>query len=215
MWSIEQFEEAYAEDGGLSQTLKNVSYARGSLLATMWDRRAIELGTVRLADVLREALDLASRNGTELSEAAFFELLARRIGSPEDPIDPRADFESAVVQGRPIVPDSGLLGARYTLELVDILPFDPGFEISASFDKKVVSGVGPHGPAFAAGLRDGLPLIGVSNASRFSSAWDSRRPLIVTALVDGVKTRFEFMARGEKRPVPQFVPKGSSASRDR
>lgn len=196
-WPASAFESAAAGAGGLSQTMKNVSYARGALMAAHWDMRLRARGGPDLAEVLRRMIAMP---GDEMSEERFFQQLARHdIGAG-------ADFRRYVVRGESLEPDRRLLGPGYTIAPVDIPSFDPGFDLAATVETRSIAGVAAAGPAFAAGLRDGARLVRLENASRFSSSWDERRPLVVIAVVDGAERRFEVMPIGPARAVPQFVP---------
>jgi predicted metalloprotease with PDZ domain len=194
---IAAFETIVREGGALSQTMKNVSYARGALLAAGWDGRLRRDGDLALADVLR---GMISQEGDSLSEDRFFDLMAG-YG-----LDARTDFERHVVRGERIVPDPDLLGPAFELRRVETPSFDPGFDLGSTVESGRLRGVDADGPAFAAGLREGMPLVRLENASRFSSSWSERAPLVVTVSTEDGPQRFDVMPLGPPVGVLQFLP---------
>jgi predicted metalloprotease with PDZ domain len=78
--------------------------------------------------------------------------------------DTRAEFRRVVQDnGDLIAPDPApALGSCSRLSRENLPMFDLGFDLDGSQAAETVKGVEPDGPAFAAGLRDGLQLTGVS-----------------------------------------------------
>jgi predicted metalloprotease with PDZ domain len=198
-WPIDAFERAAAEPGGLSQTMKNVAYTRGALIGAHWDRRLRQRGT-SLAEVLRRLLD---REGDTLPEEDLFQALdVHGIGAQDD-------FERQVLLGQTLSPDPELLGPNFELSTVEFPSFDPGFDLRKTFHRRLLTGVDPAGPAFAAGLREGARVVLLENASRFSSSWREHQPLAVIAVVDGRERQFEFMPHGQTLSVRHYVQRNT------
>lgn len=162
---------------------ERLPYLRGELIALGW-RAALREAGASLDDVMRDLLAA----DTPLTPATVEAAIRRRadIGAAEQ-------IREHVVAGRevPLVP--GALGPCYTL---GTLPgFDPGFDVDATVRAGLVVGVRPDGPAFAAGLRDGVT---VTRLSVYNG--DTTKPIVV-----GVRDE-----TGEERAVsyPPLGPRG-------
>ena len=119
-------------------------------------------------------------------------------------LDVKGDIARYITAGRPIEPDSDALGPALHPVDVSVLSFDPGFDLAGSNRTGAVSGVVTSGPAYAAGLRDGMKLLASENATRFSNAWDPDAPMILH-IRDGAGERvISFLARGAPLRVKQF-----------
>jgi predicted metalloprotease with PDZ domain len=133
-------------------------YLRGRVIAFWLD------GTIRRQSRGRRSLnnvmfDLVRERNQPLTTKRIFETIDRYLLA-----DTRAEFLRAVQDhGDLIAPDPApALGSCSWLTRENASTFDLGFDLEKSRTAKTVTGVEPDGPAFAAGLRNGQPLIGDS-----------------------------------------------------
>ena len=163
---------------------KKLSYYRGALIALRWE------DALRRADSGKQVIDLVkdmtrlAGDDHELSDDAFFSL-ARAYG-----LDARADFEKHLVRAEPIVPPPALDG--YALTETVIPGFDIGFDVGLSLRRKRLAGVTTDGPAYRAGLRDGMELVKLDNTNPPLGGWPAAKPVTVRVKSDGVERTFEY-----------------------
>jgi predicted metalloprotease with PDZ domain len=138
------------------QAVQQVSYDRGHLLAAKLDSEiaARSAGKQSLESVLR-AQRQAAQNSTELATALFRKVLREQTG-----IDIESDLERYARRGEPLLLPADLFGDCGRLVAVRRREFDRGYDAAATREAGgIIAGVVPDGPAFAAGLRDGMRLI--------------------------------------------------------
>jgi predicted metalloprotease with PDZ domain len=138
------------------QAVQQVSYDRGHLLAAKLDSEiaARSDGKQSLESVLR-AQRQAAQNSTELATALFHRVLRERTG-----IDIESDLERYARRGEPLLLPADLFGDCGRLVAARRREFDRGYDAAATREAGgIIAGVAPDGPAFAAGLRDGMRLI--------------------------------------------------------
>ena len=75
---------------------------------------------------------------------------------------PRRDVEAHIARGRLLVLDEDIAGPCFSLQWAQVPRWVLGFDQATSIAARQLSGVLPSGPAHAAGLRDGMPLLGWS-----------------------------------------------------
>lgn len=141
-------------------------YLRGEWLALRWDAALRRSGAGSLTALLQrlmrpeaEADALAAEPAAERVLAALAEAL-RGSG-----VDPRADVDAHLRRGQPL-PLAGAawadaLAACFVRDEIERPVWALGFD-TASFTARELRGVDPQGPAHAAGLRDGMVLVGWS-----------------------------------------------------
>lgn len=141
-------------------------YVRGELLALRWDaalRRAGRGSLTHLLQGLQLPSGSAATAASEPAAARVLEALAQRLAGTG--VDPRADLQRYLTQGEPMP----LASAEWDASMGPCLLRDEeavpiwqlGFD-RESFKTRVLQGVEPEGPAYAAGLRDGMALAGFS-----------------------------------------------------
>jgi predicted metalloprotease with PDZ domain len=176
-WFKEGFTEYYAQlltyRAGVSPASRYISsingdlrnfpistseYVRGRIIALWLD------GTIRRESEGKHTLDDVmfdmKRNSSQIYNLARVLDTAGRYLSPES----RALLQKAVVDHGDLVPPSNIpsLGDCAHASLQDLPTFDSGFDINHSRVSGTVVGVVEGGPAFAAGLRNGQKLVGIS-----------------------------------------------------
>lgn len=141
-------------------------YIRGELLALRWDAALRRGGRGSLTQLLQGLLlpaDGAAEAKPQVAAPRVLDALATALAGSG--VDPRAELQRYVVEGQTLP----LLSAGWAEALGPCLQRDEeavhrwqlGFD-RESFKTRVLQGVEPDGPAFAAGLRDGMALAGFS-----------------------------------------------------
>jgi len=173
--------------------VRQLPYQRGRLLAAIWDQRLRAEG--RSFDALMHAMSARAGAGEEGPASA---LLAREAAS----IGFAADYQSYIVEGAEIVLPEDVFApcGRVQTDLRPRFALGFDFEATRADQRGVTTGVDPLGPAYAAGLRDGMRLL------RFSTQYDPDSE-IVLAVRDGEGEReMRYMPRSrETVRVQHFV----------
>lgn len=197
-WPYARLRE-YVEDRGYSQSVMKFNYYRGALMAARWDWELEQRGDVSLADLLRSMIHEAMAGNGRLTERRFFE-----IGAAHG-LAVKADFEHFVVRGEPIPMPAGYASPEYERTIVQLPRFDLGFDLVATWREGAVKDVRPAGPAYRAGLRDGMPFVRSENTTRDSNTWEATAPAVVVVRENGRERAIEYFPAGEYRPVTQYV----------
>lgn len=184
-------------------TTKKLSYYRGVLIALNWETQIRKSGKNRgLSDFIRDLYQLCSKTGKQISEEEFFNF-ASGYG-----IDAKGDLERYIMRGESIPLPSGVFGTRYVPQETDVPPFDPGFSLGKTFETKKIAGVIENGPAYRAGLRNGMEFVRAKDYSPLASAWNITKPLVVVIKIDGREKTFSFLPRGAINKLLLFQPAG-------
>jgi predicted metalloprotease with PDZ domain len=136
--------------------VQQVSYDRGHLLAAKVDAEIATRsgGKESLESVLR-AQRREAETSAELATALFRKMLSERTG-----IDIDSDLERYARQGEPLLLPEDLLGDCARLVAERRREFDRGYDAAATRNADgIIGGVARDGPAYAAGMRDGMRLI--------------------------------------------------------
>jgi predicted metalloprotease with PDZ domain len=171
-----------------------LTYQRGYLLAFIWDEEMAR-ATHDLADLDQVMFAMRDRYRAAPATAkpdliANFETTARDLTG----VDVRSDVERFAIQGDAIGLPRDLFGACATIAAVTVPAFDLGFDAPASAAKGVFTGVDPSGPAYAAGLRNGMKRI----ARGGGEPGDSRIEIIYRVLdQSGVERTIRYQPQGK------------------
>ncbi|MFL6843970.1 MAG: hypothetical protein ACJ8ER_03720 [Allosphingosinicella sp.] len=136
--------------------VQQVSYDRGHLLAAKLDSEiaARSGGSQSLESVLRFQRKAAEGNA-ELATVLFRKTLQEQTG-----IDIDADLELYARKGEPLLLPETLFGDCGRIVTERRKAFTRGYDAEATRrGEGVISGVDPDGPAYAAGMRDGMKLV--------------------------------------------------------
>jgi predicted metalloprotease with PDZ domain len=136
--------------------VQQVSYDRGHLLAAKLDSEiaARSGGKLSLDDVLK-AQRKASENNSELATTLFARTLKEMTG-----IDLEADLERYARRGEPLLLPADLFGDCAPIVTERRKSFHRGYDAEATRKAGgIIAGVVPDGPAYAAGMRDGMRLV--------------------------------------------------------
>ncbi|MGD9815473.1 MAG: hypothetical protein AB7Q23_13875 [Hyphomonadaceae bacterium] len=133
--------------------VKDLPYQRGRLLALLWDARLRARG--RDMDDVMFALRDRARTETAARGPAVFAEVAAAHG-----LDVSADMETHVERGALILLPADALAPCGAIVTQTLPRFHRGFDIQATqANDNVITGVNPRGPAYAAGMRDGMVLL--------------------------------------------------------
>ncbi|MDB5693775.1 MAG: hypothetical protein JWO81_2838 [Alphaproteobacteria bacterium] len=182
------------------ENFERISYDRGQLLALLIDTRirATSHGRLNLDDVLRAQRRRAG--GTDLPAAALFVKMLRDATG----LDMRREIASITASGRPITLPADAFGHCARVETKRLHVFTRGFDVSATQDANMaIRGVDPAGPAYAAGMRDGMRLI----RREAGELGDSSREIAYRVEDKGVEKVIRYMPQSkESFEVQRVVP---------
>lgn len=135
----------------------DLPYQRGLMLAALWDDR------LRRSSHGRHDLDdvvMAMKARAEHGEKNAIENLRHAYASlGGEGLD--RDLKSLVERGAPVALPADLFGDCAVIRTVQAPTFDRGFDSAATnAEGGVAQGVDPHGPAYRAGLRNGMRIVG-------------------------------------------------------
>ncbi|MEE8258612.1 MAG: hypothetical protein V3R20_02860 [Sphingomonadales bacterium] len=200
--------EQVEENFWSNQYAQKLPYRQGDILAHNWNARIKTMSTARsLDDAMFEILAASRDDGVKMNQTRVDQFLRRYITGGV-----LGDTVAGVTRGKTIYPDSNALGACFTVIDQEIFQFDLGFEYSQEDEQGaplVIESVKEGSPAFVAGLRTGDVAVGYSIA--FGQA-DVPVKLVIEK--EGVRTRLDFLPRGNGTFMPQFVMDDDMYARD-
>jgi predicted metalloprotease with PDZ domain len=130
--------------------VQQLPYQRGRLLATIWDARLRGRGAGDLDDVV-----YAMRARDEPTAVERFHASVAALA-----FDLGVDVDAFVERGAPILLPEDAFAPCGRIETRDAPNFHRGFDIEATTaNNNVIAGVIRGGPAYAAGMRDGMVLV--------------------------------------------------------
>lgn len=176
-----------AADFWADQPVQQLPYQRGRFLMTIWDARLRAQGR-SLDQAILEMRERA--RGDPLRAVDMFPIVLDAMG-----LDVRPDIATYVEAGaRVLLPEDAFepCGRVTTREMT---AFSPGFDISAMrANNRVISGVDPGSPAYAAGLRDGMVFV-----RQQSGQIGDAEQLLVLLVRDGETERtISYLPRGRE-----------------
>jgi predicted metalloprotease with PDZ domain len=173
LWTPQQFAddlnqmlEAYAQspvrdapntrivaDFWSDQQVQQLPYQRGRFLMTIWDAR-LRAGRHSLDQAVLEMRARATA-GDPLKAIEMFPVVLDSMG-----LDVRADIATYAEAGARVLLPEDVFAPCGRVVTRDVAAFDAGFDIPAMrANDRVISGVDPSLPAYAAGLRNGMVFI--------------------------------------------------------
>ena len=179
--------------------VERLPYRRGELFAYRLDRKLRQAGHAEGLDfVLFTMRDrwVAAPVGKKPALLANFNAAMDAAG-----VNAREDLARFIEAGEPIALAQDQFADCATVETVTIPSFDVGFGREASAKAGVFAGVDPGGPAYAAGLRDGMKRL----ARLGGQEGDSRVPLTYKVDVSGVQRVISWRPEGKGRLTLQAV----------
>jgi len=208
--TLDELEEAVRE-GRYTNSHHRLHYRRGALLGLCWDQQIRDWsgGKHTLLDPLREVVREARASGGVIGLDRFGQILSQ-YG-----VDALGDVRRHLEERVPITVDAEALGADYHLGSRRLPSFEPGFDVAATLWNGAVTGLQENGPAARAGLREGMKIVNLENATPWIGTdivsprigrWDPDEVTVVVVEADGRRHRFAFSARGPVREIPMFRP---------
>lgn len=135
------------------KAVQKLPYQRGALVALMLETRLRAQGGL-------DPMMLAMRDHAKGRDPAEWGHTAAnllpRIVKARTGIDLTPEIDRWITRGEPVLLPPDAFGGCLAVEAVSKPAFDIGFDADASAKSGVISGVKPDGPAYAAGLRDGM-----------------------------------------------------------
>lgn len=187
--------ETIRKDFWARQEVQKLPYNRGEVVAYMLDQeiRKKSGNTKNLDDFMRELFGEAARG-----EKSQTDRLLTRVAQWTD--RGFADnLRKVVMDGQlPSPPDTGA-DPNVQKEMIEGHRFEPGFDVDSTFQNKKVAGVVPNSKAYAAGLRDGQAIAGMS-----VTRGDSTRLIELTIRENDEKRKISYLPHGEAIQVPQY-----------
>jgi predicted metalloprotease with PDZ domain len=191
----------------------DIAYHRGLLFAALADdrvRRAAK-GKRDLDDVMlamKRAADAVGPHGMPPPIRALF--VTSMMGAGVDVGD---DIQRFIERGDTIALPGDTWQSCGAIETSEVAEFDRGFDGPRTIaNNNVVTGVDPNGPAYAAGLRDGMRLRKLDLSERR----DSRVALTYSIFVDGGAREISYLPAGKRKVTLQefkMKPMTDDASR--
>lgn len=177
--------------------------ARGEWLALQWHHALRQAGQPGLEALMRRLLvppALARREGPISAPLATHRLVAALRAVLDD--QPLRDIQRYIEQGEVFNFGPGSLGPCFIGQTMRVPTWQLGFE-PASLLRRVVAGVQPGGPAEAAGLRNGMRLLGHSLVPG-----DPTQPVrLQVQAEDGSRQEIRYLPGGDPvRELPRYQP---------
>jgi len=172
-------------------------YQRGMLLASYWDWR-VRTATQSASDFddVLFAMQARARNESETPAVTLLIDAMRDVAG----IDITPELERHVERGEAVTLPSDLFGPCGTLTWVERATFHRGFDLAATqAHDNTITGVIVNGPAWRAGLRDGMHLVRRSGGEIGNS---------------DVEIAYDVLAGGQPRTL-RWLPRGDGQERFR
>lgn len=194
-----------------SREAQDLPYQRGFLLAMLWDQRLRKAsrGKRDLDDVMlalrRQFTKYEKRDDAPLVTEAF----ARAMRDARCAIDD--DLAYYVENGAAVLLPQDLLAPAGRLETLDLPEFDRGFDpLKTAAAGNIVAGIDSTGPAFAAGLRNGMKIL-----KRESGQPDNPAIEFVYRILDtGTEKVIRYLPAGKRTFVTQRLAPGAGGDAD-
>jgi predicted metalloprotease with PDZ domain len=172
--------------------VQKLPYRRGAILAATWDRelRARSGGKVGMDQVMRAMRDRAAKLGPKSPKAPeLFEATIRGFG-----LDVRPDVERFVQKGAaPMLPKDAF-GGCITVATRQAPRFETGYQVEAKEGVRVLTRVDPEGPAYTAGLRNGMTFV----RRVAGGPGDSSEPWKIRISENGQEREVSFLPAGKQ-----------------
>lgn len=196
-----------AERFWTDQAVQQVSYDRGHLIATRLDRAIADRsgGALGLDHVLRAQRRIAD-GSPELATALFRKTLLEKTG-----IDMAEDVRAYAQEGRVLTLPEGLYGDCARLVTVARKDFHRGYDARATrLAGGVIAGVVKDGPAYAAGMRDGMRLVRMESGT----IGDSSVEIVYRVADAGGEKLLRYLPEGRNSYTVQQVELADAARAD-
>lgn len=194
-----------------SREAQDLPYQRGFLLAMLWDQRLRKAshGKRDLDDVMlalrRQFTKYAKRDDAPLVTDA----LARAMR--EAGCDIKDDLAHYVENGAAVLLPPDLLAPAGRLETLDLPEFDRGFDPQkTAVAGGIVAGVDSTGPAFAAGLRNGMKILKRESGQPGNAGVE----FVYRVLDAGTEKLIRYLPAGQRTFLTQRMMPGAGGDAD-
>ena len=179
---------------------QRLSYYRGAVLAFNWNAAARRAsgGRTDLVDAVRRLLAVAEPQGGRIARPELEQVLSG-FGIPA-----ASDVARHAIGGEAIPVDPAGLGPGWVLRSRTIPVYDAGFDVPVSAVRDTVIGIDRDGPAYAAGLREGMPIVRMTNAQPAAQDWKKEEPVTVVVRDGDTERTVAFMPRADEASRPYF-----------
>lgn len=178
----------------------DIPYQRGLLFAALSDDRVrrVSKGARDLDDVMLAMKRAADASGPDGLPPPVRDLFVASMRSAD--VDVADDIQRFIERGETIALPGDAWQPCGTIETSDVAEFDRGFDGRRTIaNNNIVTGVDPNGPAYAAGLRDGMRLRKLD----LSEARDSRVPLTYIIYTGGGSREISYLPAGKRKVTLQ------------
>lgn len=221
LWSVEETAKAYndamwdyafslvrnapnakvAAEFWNDRAMNELPYQRGLLFATLIDDRVRRAsgGSRDLDDVMlamKRAVDAMGKGAIPPPIRGNFVALAKEAGG----VEVQDDIGRHIENGATIALPADALAPCGAVVTSVVAEFDRGFDGRKTIaNNNIVTGVDPDGPAFAAGLRDGMQILRLD----LTEGGDSRVPLTYKVRANGVTREISYLPAGKRKVTLQ------------
>jgi predicted metalloprotease with PDZ domain len=170
---------------------------RGHVIA-LWLDAAIRRETLGMRSLDNVMFDLVRGHKQPMTLARVFDSIDRYLPQRLQP-----EFRRAVLNHGDLAPPESapVIGSCSSVSIETLPTFDLGFDVNASRAATIITGVEPEGPAFAAGLRDGQALKGISY-----NYDEPDRPATITIRSNAEDQKVTYLPKGKPLTLPQYHP---------
>ena len=191
----ETYEEIASRDN-FGSAQKKLSYYRGVLIALRWDHQLQEKGS-NLRNMMLHLYSISKITNGKISYNDIYNYGSRYALNFEE------DINRFIIQGESLRLEPGAIVA-YTIKNKKINLFYIGFNAQKSAKEKVIQGVEQKGPAYKAGLRNGMEYVMRKNSNRWSNSWSEKLPYSVTVIDNGKEKVIEFFPYGDSITIQLY-----------
>ncbi|PHY18557.1 serine protease [Caulobacter sp. BP25] len=139
------------------KAVQKLPYQRGAQLAVLMDGKLKTKGGLdRVMLALRDRAAKTPPGSRPLGAGNLFPRVAREVAG----VDVTPEIERFITKGERILLPADVFGGCLTVETLTRPTYQLGFDLAATGKARMVAGVDPAGPAYAAGLRDGMKFLG-------------------------------------------------------
>ena len=177
-------------------SMQREQYLRGELLAYRLNAAVerVTQGAQSLDSLLKRMYRSAKGEDSGYTRDRLVQELGAVIGTDVA----RREIDRTINGGEIDLP-AGALGACVEASTESRPRWDPGFDIDASLASKRTTRVRPNGPAAIAGMRDSMPIVGVSIYHG-----DTSKPIQLSVRTDSGVVKLRYSPQGEKVPTQQW-----------
>lgn len=139
------------------KAVQKLPYQRGALLAVLMERKLQAQGGL---DRVMLAMRDHARDHDPTSWSSSAAGLLPRVARDVTGVDVAPEIDRLATRGERILLPADAFGGCLTVETLTRPTYQLGFDLAATGKARMIAGVDPTGPAYAAGLRDGMKYLG-------------------------------------------------------